>query len=82
MVLMTSKKTGRPHTIEEKVRQDMLDLWLKGYNYSEIARKFNTYRQKSRTVILSFSPALEDFKKHDENRRIRAAAAKLHSSTV
>ena len=27
MVLITSKKTGRPHTIDEKVRQDMLDLW-------------------------------------------------------
>ena len=79
MVSLTSKKTGRPYSTPEKVRQEMLDLWLKGYSYNELADKYAMYRQKTRTIILGFSPSLEDFRKHDENRRIRAAAQKLNS---
>ncbi len=79
MVLQTSKKTGRPYSTPEKTRQEMRELWLKGYTYKELAEKYGMYRQKTRTIILGFLPALEDFKKHDENRRIREAAQKLNS---
>jgi len=79
MVSQTSKKTGRPYSTPEKTRQEMWELWLKGYTYKELAEKYEMYRQKTRTIILGFSPALEDFKKHDENRRIREAAQKLNS---
>jgi hypothetical protein len=79
MVSQTSKKTGRPYSTPEKTRQEMWELWLKGYTYMELAEKYEMYRQKTRTIILGFSPALEDFKKHDENRRIREAAQKLNS---
>jgi len=79
MVSITSKKIGRPHSTSEETRQEMWDLWLKGYTYMELAEKYGMYRQKTRNIILGLNPALEDFKKHDENRRIREAAQKLNS---
>lgn len=57
----------------------MWKLWLKGYTYVELAKKYEMYRQKTRTIILGTSPKLEDFRKHDENRRIREAAQKLNA---
>jgi len=80
MVSQTSNKIGRPYSTPEKTRQEMWELWLKGYTYMELAEKYGMYRQKTRTIILGFAPALEDFKKQDENRRIREAAQKLNSS--
>ncbi len=70
---------GRPPITPTKERRDMFELWLKGYNYVEIAQKFDVYRQKARFTVLSFKPSLEDFKKHDTNRRIREAARQLNA---
>jgi hypothetical protein len=74
-----SKKIGRPYTTSQKSRLKMWELWLRGHTYLELAQKYKMYRQKTRTIILGFTPTLEDFKKHDENRRIREAAQKLNS---
>jgi len=40
MVSLTSKKTGRPYSTPKKTRQEMWELWLKGYTYMELAEKY------------------------------------------
>lgn len=62
---------GRPYETTLETRQRMRGLWLKGYTFVEIAHQFKTYRQKSRSIVLGFNPTFEDFRQHDENRRVR-----------
>ena len=80
MESLTSKKMGRPYETTVETRQTMWALWLKAYTYIEIARQFKTYRQKSRSIVLSFDPSFEHFKQHDENRRIRQMAETLNTT--
>jgi hypothetical protein len=72
-------KIGRPCSLSHEKRKKIYEMWLNGYSYVEIARHFETYRQKARNAVITRTPTLEDFKKHDENRRIRQMAKKLNS---
>jgi hypothetical protein len=51
-------------------REAMLRLWRKGYTFAQIAKLHGTYRQKPRSVVLSFRPSFEDFRVHDHFRRL------------
>ncbi len=73
---------GRPYATTAETRQKMWALWLKGYTFIEIARQFKTYRQKTRSIVLAFDPTFEQFKQHDENRRIRQMAEKLSPNSL
>ena len=68
---------GRPYATTLETRQKMWALWLKGFTFIDIARQFKTYRQKTRSIVLAFDPTFEQFRQHDENRRIRQMAGKL-----
>ena len=69
---------GRPYATTVETRQTILDLWLKGHTYVEIAQQFKTYRQKTRSIVLNFELTFEQYKQHDENRRMRQMARKLN----
>jgi ABC-type bacteriocin/lantibiotic exporter with double-glycine peptidase domain len=69
---------GRPYETTVETRQTIMDMWLKGFTYVEIAHRFKTYRQKTRSIVLSSNPTFEQYKQHDENRRIRQMAMKLN----
>lgn len=60
----------KPLRLSSKEREDMFALWRKGHTFAEIAKKYGTYRQKPRAVVLSFGPSFEDFRCHDHFRRL------------
>lgn len=73
---------GRPYATTIETRQKIFDLWLKGFTYIEIAEQFKTYRQKTRSIVLSFDPTFEQYKQHDENRRIRQLTKNIDTKTI
>lgn len=61
----------KPSKLTPKERTRMYRLWLKGWTYSEIAKRFGTYRQKPRSVVLSFKPSFADERRHHHYRLLR-----------
>ena len=54
-----------------KEREAMYRLWRKGYTFAQIAKMHGTYRQKPRSVVLSFKPSFEDHRVHHHFRLLR-----------
>lgn len=57
--------------LSSQQRWEIFSLWRKGYTFAEIAQKYDTYRQKPRAVVLSFSPSFEDYRCHDHFYRLQ-----------
>lgn len=53
-------------------RRQMYHLWLQGRTFAEIAKEFDTYRQKPRSVVLSFDPSFAAHRRHHHFRLLRA----------
>ena len=62
--------TTRRQRLTAKERETMFRLWREGCSFAEIAKKFGTYRQKPRSVVMSFKPSFEDYRRHDHFRRL------------
>lgn len=56
--------------LSSEQREAMFYLWRKGHGFAQIAKQYGTYRQKPRSVVLSFHPSFEDFRAHDHFRRL------------
>lgn len=49
----------------------MYHLWLEGRTFAEIAKQYGTYRQKPRSVVLSFAPGFAEHRRHHHYRLLR-----------
>ena len=54
--------------VPEEDRDDMYKMWLEGYEFQAIADKYETYRQKTRAIILALKPNMKDSKTHSINK--------------
>ena len=64
--------------LPSKQRQAIYRLWRKGHSFAEIAKRMGMYRQKPRSIVLSFHPSFEDYRAHDHFRRLRQFSHELN----
>ncbi len=68
--------------LSRKDREVIFGLWRNGQTYAEIAKRYNTYRQKPRAVVLSFRPTFADYRCHDHFRRLSQFRGSGSSTTA